>query len=293
MNDWKKNLSVGTASFGGNYGLFSTKNKITDCELFEIFATAKQHGIRSIDTSPLYGDAEVRLGTLGVQNLLISSKVWASPNLETIDKTDFGFLVEKSLKRLKVKKLDAVLLHNTNEIKPDLLPRLISELSLLKQKKLCEKIGISCYEANQALEIIKNFDIDVVQVPGNILDRRLLTSGLLAVCKKKDIEAHIRSIFLGGLLLRSTPTIPKEFQKWKKLLKLWESWLELEGITHLQANMSFAQYLLKEGASKIIVGVSSAEELLKIVSTSSVRLSGIPENLATDDRQLINPYNWQ
>ena len=93
--------------------------------------------------------------------------------------------------------------------------------------------------------------------------------------------------------MRSTNQIPIVFNQWKKLLNHWQDWLSHEKITQLQANMAFARYLLEEGASKIIVGVGSAEELMGILQSKDLLLSNWPISLISEDRKLINPYNWQ
>jgi aryl-alcohol dehydrogenase-like predicted oxidoreductase len=286
-------LSIGTARFGVGYGLFSESSRINDEQLAEIFSVAKQHGVKHVDTSIMYGDAEARLGSLHLQNMLITSKVWAPTTREEAQKIDFFLQIEKTLKRLKANKIHAVLIHNAHEIEPELFVILISKLRLLKEKNLVKKIGVSCYEADQAIQIINAVDIDILQVPGNIFDRRLVNSGLLALCNKREIEVHVRSIFLGGLLMRSTNQIPIIFNQWKKLLDHWQDWLSHEKITQLQANMAFARYLLEEGASKIIVGVGSTEELLGILQSKDLLLSNWPTSLISEDRKLINPYNWQ
>ena len=280
-------------SLWGSYGLFSESTRINDEQLAKIFSVAKQHGIKHVDTSVMYGDAETRLGGLHLQNMRVTSKVWAPTTREETQKIDFFFQIEKTLKRLKVRKIHAVLIHNAHEIEPELVAILIAKLRLLQEKNVVKKIGVSCYEAEQAIQIIQAVNIDILQVPGNIFDRRLVNSGLLALCNKREIEVHVRSIFLGGLLMRPTNQLPTIFNQWKQLLKHWQDWLSHEKITQLQANMAFARYLLEEGASQIIVGISSAEELLSIIQSKDLLLSDWPASLVSEDRKLINPYNWQ
>ena len=59
---------------------------------------------------------------------------------------------------------------------------------------------------------MSNYNLDVIQCPFNILDKRILTSGWYDKLKNKEKEIHIRSIFLQGLLVN------KLFYK-KKFLK--------------------------------------------------------------------------
>lgn len=63
------------------------------------------------------------------------------------------------------------------------------------------KIGFSTYTPKQIDFLLNNFDFDLVQLPFNVFDNRLIQGGQLKALKKKKIEIHARSIFLQGLLL--------------------------------------------------------------------------------------------
>lgn len=73
----------------------------------------------------------------------------------------------------------------------------------LKAQHLVKNIGVSVYEGKQIDGILERFDIDLIQLPLNVLDQRLLHSGHLAKLKNAGIEIHARSVFLQGLLLVS------------------------------------------------------------------------------------------
>ncbi|MEM5627314.1 hypothetical protein AAHB47_28660 [Bacillus wiedmannii] len=53
---------------------------------------------------------------------------------------------------------------------------------------------------------------DMIQVPLNIFDQRLIYSGLLQKLKTKGIEIHARSPYLQGLLLMDAEKIPDYLQ---------------------------------------------------------------------------------
>ena len=70
----------------------------------------------------------------------------------------------------------------------------------------------------QSLEsILDLYDIDLVQLPLNILDRRLIDSDILARLKNRGVEIHVRSVFLQGLLLMPKNQIPDKFVRWKPI----------------------------------------------------------------------------
>ena len=55
--------------------------------------------------------------------------------------------------------------------------------------------------------IISNFQIDLVQCPFNVFDTRMIKTGYFKKLKKLNIEIHVRSIFLQGLLLMNEKLI--------------------------------------------------------------------------------------
>ena len=89
--------------------------------------------------------------------------------------------------------------------------------------------------------------------------------------------------------MRPTNQLPTIFNQWKQLLKHWQDWLSHEKITQLfKANAAFAVICLKKELLKIIVGISSAEELLSIIQSKDLLLSDWPASLVSEDRKLIN-----
>ena len=139
-------------------------------------------------------------------------------------------------------------------------------------------------------QIIDGFDIDLVQLPFNILDKRLKDSGILNNIIAQGIEVHARSVFLQGLLLMSEHNRPKQFDHWSNLWKLWHEWLAENQITALEA--SIRHVISISEISKVLVGVHSTDQLRDIVKAADGNLPTIPEDLFTFDNDLLNPSNW-
>ena len=58
---------------------------------------------------------------------------------------------------------------------------------------------------------------------------------------------------------------PRGFNKWKSLWLIWEDWLDQNGISSLEACISYV-YKMKE-VKKVIVGVDSLSQLNEIISS--------------------------
>ena len=86
-------------------------------------------------------------------------------------------------------------------------------LSTLKKNNLIKKIGVSVYSPSQLIKILKEYRIDVVQIPFSIIDQRFLR--YFDYIKEKKILIYVRSIFLQGVLLSNR----KIFSKNKEIIK--------------------------------------------------------------------------
>ena len=89
-------------------------------------------------------------------------------------------------------------MHNADDLLKSGADKLFKQLQILKQQGSISKIGVSIYTGSQLQKVIDRFSIDIVQLPFNILDNRLINSGILNKIYEKGIEIHARSVFLQG-----------------------------------------------------------------------------------------------
>lgn len=282
-------LVLGTVQFGLDYGITNTVGQPDHSNCSEILRVAKTAGITTLDTAAAYGDSEVRLGQLKLsQEFSIISKV---PSLAEDDPEMIIQLVKKSLSRLQRTTLAGILLHDENDLLGLSGEHYFEKLVALKSKGLIDKIGVSFYTAEAAEVILNRFDIDLIQIPANILDRRFEFSGILALAKSKNIEVHARSLFLQGLLAGAAYDRPKEFRNIKEL-NVFDSLVNELGISPLQLALA---YLIKTpDINYAVVGCVSAEQLRQIVEAYEDCLLMEIElpDISTNNLSLINPSNW-
>jgi aryl-alcohol dehydrogenase-like predicted oxidoreductase len=138
--------------------------------------------------------------------------------------------------------------------------------------------------------VLENFDIDLVQLPLNIFDRRLIDNGMLKLLSQEGLEVHARSIFLQGLILMDNTSRPRKFDRWNSLWKSWMEWLNDYKISPLEASIRYAMSFSE--ISKVLVGIDSVNQLIEIMDAASGVLPPIPNELYTDDSLLLNPSNW-
>ena len=131
----------------------------------------------------------------------------------------------ESISRLKINRLDSVLLHRPEDLIGSRGRNIKNALLKLKSEGLVDKIGISIYSPSILDNISCIKDLDIVQSPLNVFDQRIIDSGWLPKFKDLNIIFHARSIFLQGLLLSNQNNIPIYFDKWKNKFKAWEDFI--------------------------------------------------------------------
>lgn len=288
-----KRLAIGTAQIGGDYGIANKKGKVEFSEVEKLLAVARQAGIDTLDTAMNYGIAEVVLGSAGVTDFRIISKLPAIPEDELNVARWVEAQVEGSLKRLNVSRLHGLLLHNP----VDLLGRqgadLFATLGELKKNNIITKIGVSVYTTEELRKVISKFRFDIVQLPLNVFDNRFHSEGLIDFLALSGVEVHARSIFLQGLLLLSIDQIPVAFSKYRFLFEEWGHWVRTIS-TRQDAAMAacWAHAASFSNLNKIIVGLDNSRQLQEILD---LRLScpvRAPSRLESLDLNLILPSRW-
>jgi aryl-alcohol dehydrogenase-like predicted oxidoreductase len=286
-------IALGTVQFGIDYGIANTGGQVSFTEVEKILKYANSQNIDLLDTASAYGNSEQVLGRSQIQNFKIITKTnHFKHDISTEKKSDLlARDLRQSLYFLKKKYVYGLLVHNSNDLLKIGADKIFNKLQELKQQGLITKIGVSIYDHQQLQQILDNFDIDLVQLPFNILDRRLIDSGMLRLLKEKNIEVHARSIFLQGLLLMSEQNRPRKFSRWDELWSLWHQWLNDNKITALEATTRYA--ISVPEISKVLVGVDTQEQLQEIIESSEGALPVLPKELFTNDVNLLNPSNWK
>lgn len=212
-------LALGTAQLGLNYGIANKTGKPDRNKALEILEWACSKGIVTFDTAPGYGNSESIIGEL------LKSKPEFSDQIKIISKLpgrvkrsevkDFiTTSLKQTLKRLNQTRIDYYLLHDPDDINDE---KVIDHLISLKHKQLIGYAGASVYTFEEAEKAIAN-NLDVLQVPVNIFDRRFTGSGFLKKCKLRNVKLFARSIYLQGLLFCCPETLLPSMQEAKPYL---------------------------------------------------------------------------
>ena len=283
-------LALGTAQFGLCYGVANQGGRVSHDQTAAILEHAWAAGLDTIDTAIAYGDSEQRLGEIGVAQWQVITKLPAMP--ETC--RDVTAWVQESvlgsLKRLRIPRLHGLLLHRSQPFGGPRGDALYGALHALREQGTVGRIGASIYDPDELDALWPQCQLDLVQAPLNIMDRRLATSGWLTRLHRAGTEVHIRSVFLQGLLLMEAANRPAIFNSWQPLWDRWHHWLDDQQLTPLRACLGFA--LSQPEVDRVVVGVDSLNQLQEILSSVKTPAVEPPAALMSDDLHLINPALW-
>ena len=290
-------LGLGTVQFGTDYGVSNKLGQTTSDEVAKILEFATAHRINYLDTAPAYGNSEAVLGstlTSSHQFRIVTKTNKIGKSLITAD--DVQLTVDtfhRSLEQLNQDSVYGLLVHHPDDLLSEGGDLLMTGLESIKDRGLVEKIGISVYSQEQIDRLLSKYSIDLIQVPLNVFDRRLLKDGYLQSVKSQGIEIHVRSVFLQGILLMSDSDLPPHLAELQPYLARYRQANERAGISALQAAIGFVNRLPE--VDTILVGINNLAQLREIVTeiNFTVDLSYLQAQFGVEEDYLIDPSLWK
>jgi len=299
-------LTLGTAQFGHKYGIANINGKPDFNTSIKILNFAWKNGINTFDTAPTYGNSEEIIGSFILSKKLnkkekpvIISKLPAIIKKENLSFDNIYDYIKKqvnlSLKNLKIERIPIYLLHHA----PDIFFRdglVIECLNQIKKDGLIEKFGISAYNPTEVEASLKFKEIDVIQVPINIFDQRLIKNGLLKKLKRKGYFIFARSIYLQGLFFLPLEKLPKNIELAKEPLIKLRKLIDEYNIDIAKLAFLFIRDLPE--ITSLVVGTEKKEQveeninLLKEKSLPREITQNILEEFSEIPDKVINPSLW-
>ncbi|HKO54350.1 MAG TPA: aldo/keto reductase [Thermoanaerobaculia bacterium] len=178
-------------------------------------------GGRVIDSSPMYGRAEERVGDVRdhAPDAFLATKVWTSGRQHGIEQ------MTRSMKLLRADVIDLMQIHNLVDWRTHL--RTLREW---KEAGRFRYIGLTHYQAGafpQLEAIITSEELDFVQLPLSVELSDAETS-LLPLCQSRRLAVIVNRPFEGGTLFRHVRNKPlpgwaEEFdsRSWAELFLRW------------------------------------------------------------------------
>lgn len=196
---------------------FCGTDKYTDQEAVEGIRRAVELGIDFVDTSPLYGESERRVGLAlegGLrEKVYLETKTGTHPQRRG-DYSAEGtrWSVENSLRLLKTDYLDSVLIHDPQDIEDPLGPgRALDELIKMRDEGLLKHIGVGLRRHDFHRRAIETGQIEIVLT---YLDYTLLDQSVaettLPLAREHDVGIILASVLGMGSLTGQEPDVEAE-----------------------------------------------------------------------------------
>lgn len=289
----KKKIVIGTAQFGNIYGISNVKKiNLNPKEIKKILKFCNENNLNYLDTAMDYGNSQSLIGNIN-NNFQIFTKIsLLKINKNNLKKT-INLKINHSLLCLKKKNIHTLFIHNFDEIiKNKSISKLVFlELNKFKKKNIIKFIGVSSYYPEKLHKYHKFFKFDSIQVPLNLFDQRLIKSKIFKSKKFANIQIHVRSIFLQGLLLFNKKTLPTYFLKWKRYFLFYFKFLKSKNINSLDASLKFIKQF--DRINFIVIGVQKTSELKEILLAYK-KLKKVKNKFKFPlVKSLINPSNWK
>jgi diketogulonate reductase-like aldo/keto reductase len=179
----------------GTWQVFDVGNSTAArATLSEVVARFQKAGGRLIDSSPMYGSAETVAGDIVAERglraqLFIATKVWTRGREEGIRE------METSFRRLKVKQMDLMQIHNLLDV--DVHTKTINDM---KAAGRIRYTGITHYTASAHAEVerqLKKEKYDFLQINYSLAERNA-ENRLLNLCQEKNIAVIANRPFAEG-----------------------------------------------------------------------------------------------
>ncbi len=287
-------FGLGTVQFGMLYGRFNRVGMPFQQDVFRILERAAELGLSCIDSAHSYGNSEAVLGQCS-DALRPFSVITKTPRFpEGRISGESGQMLreafETSLLRMRLPAVDGLLIHHAPNLLADGGEVLYREMVRLKNEGFVKRIGVSAYSGDTVEQIHHEFPLDFVQLPVNLVDRRLIESGSLYRIAKAGIKIHARSAFLQGLLLADADSLPVQFKPAAQTLKTFHTACRSTGVRPAHAAL---HYLLGiSEIEKIIIGVESLSQLEELFSNFPDKIEMNYEEFKVYRPDILNPVLW-
>ncbi|CAA0158609.1 aldo/keto reductase [Tenacibaculum maritimum] len=287
-------IILGTVQFGLAYGINNSFGKPSDYQVKEILDTAFNRGIKFLDTAEAYGDSQERIGKYhkeGVNRFKVITKYGKSredlPN-------DIYSRVKHNLETLGVEELYCYMFHSFKDYS-EFYAEFEKDLSRLKDEGLVKKIGVSLHSNEEIEKVLGSNNVDLIQLPFNLLDNSSRREVVLTKAKSLGIEVHTRSVFLQGLFFKELDSLTGNLVLLREELSKIKDLIPKNRTHDLALNYVYKKKFI-DGVLLGVDNVKQLEDNINIVENSTLDNENILDcidNINVKQTEMLNPVNWK
>lgn len=282
----KSKFIIGSANFVEEYG--AGQKKINDYEIRKILKLAKENSIYKIDTAEVYFKNKNIFKKIDKKFEVISK---INPDNKWISLEYCRKKLLSHFQKFNNNKINTLLFHDEKILLKKEGSIIFKNIERFKNKYF-KKIGISIYETKNLKYLTNSYEINVVQVPYNILNNKIICSGWYSKLKKMGIEIHARSIFLQGLLVNKLLYKKMYFKKWYSHFYKWFESLKINNISPIDYCLND---LMNYDFDGIIIGINNRDNLYEIINFNKIKNSKLTQvkKIKINDKKLTDPRKWK
>jgi aryl-alcohol dehydrogenase-like predicted oxidoreductase len=291
-------LALGTVQWGLPYGVANRAGQPSATEVAGIAAEAWAAGVTTLDTARAYGDAEAVIGTLPEPWRVVTKLApdVAGPDVAPEEATERARAsLAASRAALGRGRLDAVLLHRDAH-RTESGGRAWAVLRDERAAGRIGAIGASVIDPADAASILDDADVEIVQVPASLLDRRLARSGFFAAAAELGREVFVRSVFLQGAAHLPVADLPPHLARLGPPLAALDAVAAEAGIPRATLFLAWARHRLPD--ARVLVGCETRAQLAanlaawatpvepEVVAAAEDRVGELPD-------AVLDPWRWE
>ncbi len=199
---------------------------------------------------------------------------------------------ENSRRKLGTEMLDAWLFHDASYLYDE---DALAALDSVRQRGIARKVGVSVYTPDDAMKALDIPIIQVIQIPYNILDRRLDKCGFFDRASKQEVEVYTRSTLLQGLLMMDPEKLGDDMEFTKKYLVKFRDICNKYPVNLLDAAIGYVK--AHRGIDYIVFGVDNIVQLEEYINATHTELpEEMKQELTTEfmdvEERVVNPTLW-
>ncbi|WP_251360153.1 aldo/keto reductase [Kangiella sp. TOML190] len=306
----EKKIVLGCVQLGLEYGVANQTGKPSCDSAHKILSISEQLGIEYFDTARAYGNSEEIIGGWLKQHeqsgVRVITKLSPLENLkadcgiEELTKEVEGS-VNSSLKALNLEKLDSLMLHRASHVR-DYDGYILKLLSKFKKEGVIDELGVSIQSPEELLEVLKIQEFSLIQIPFNILDYRWVNAieSLKKEKAKRNIQIHVRSTLLQGLLVCSDSAVWKKahVEEFQEVINWLEAKASVLGCSSIH-ELCIRYVSSLDWVDALVIGAETDCQIRENVNTitkpefSKEQLDEIErENVQLVDIKTLDPAQW-
>jgi len=214
--------------------------------------------------------------------------------VDHLDAKAMAHALDKSLERLRVPALFGMMLHREDMLSlwDDGLGKILKDFVASGKVR---HAGVSLYSPRKALDALNIEDIDMLQVPVNILDRRFEKAGVFDLTDEKKKRVYLRSVFLQGLILMRGEEIPPRMEFVRPVIEQIEALSHHMGLERDELALAYVRQKMLRAF--VVFGAESPEQVRRSIECWEKNVqrdivSPVEKRFTRVDRVIVRPDLW-